>query len=222
MASRIVLDVIRMRDADRSAATRPESVKPVAFAAAGSFLLLAVTACSTTPGTPVPATPESSSAPTSTARSVPKVSNPLDATKYEQNPCSLLSQTQATEVINSVRNRQGKGLVAPICTWYDDRDNSVGLGLLPNQGGLAAAYSNSDSESGYFEVAPDVNGYPAVFAGTTDDRKRGGCQIAVGIKDDETFTASVMLDKSFPGYNDPCSLAAKTAAAAVTTLKAGA
>ncbi|EFL04774.1 predicted protein [Streptomyces sp. AA4] len=196
-------------------------MRPVVRTATGSLLLLAVTACSSTPGTPVPATPESTSA-TSTARSVPKVNNPLDATKYEQNPCALLSQAQATEVINAVRHRQGQGLVAPLCTWYDDRDNSVGLGLLPGQGGLAGAYTNSESESGYFEVAPDVNGYPAVFAGTTDDRKRGGCQIAVGIKDDETFTASVMLDKSFPGYADPCALAAKTAAAAVTTIKAGA
>ncbi|WP_409466870.1 DUF3558 domain-containing protein [Amycolatopsis sp. GA6-003] len=221
MANRIVLDVIRVRDADSSVATGPESAKPVAFAAAGSLLLLSLTACSSTPGTSVAATPESAS-PTSATRSVPKVNNPLNATKYEQNPCSLLSQAQATEVINAVRHRQGQGLVAPLCTWYDDRDNSVGLGLLPGQGGLAGAYANSDSKSGYFEVAPDVNGYPAVFAGTTDDRKRGGCQIAVGIKDDETFTASVMLDKSFPGYDDPCALATKTAAAAVTTIKAGA
>lgn len=197
-------------------------MKPITLATAGCLLLLAVTACSSTPGTPMPATSESSSAPTSTAHSVPKVSNPLDATKYEQNPCALLSQDQATQLISAVRHRQGQGIVAPICSWYDDRDNRVGLGLLPGQGGLAGAYTNADSESGYFETAPDVNGYPAVFAGTTDDRKRGGCQIAVGIKDDETFTASVLLDKSFPGYADPCALAAKTAAAAVTTLKAGA
>ncbi|WP_442893147.1 DUF3558 domain-containing protein [Amycolatopsis sp. VC5-11] len=196
-------------------------VKPIALAATGGLVLLAVTACSSTPGTPVPATPESSSAPTSTSRSVPKVSNPLDAAKYEQNPCALLSQAQATEVISSVRNRQGKGLVAPICTWYDADNNSVGLGLLPGQGGLAGAYTNADSESGYFEAAPDVNGYPAVFAGTTDDRKRGGCQIAVGIKDDELFTASVRLRTTSPLYNDPCSLAVKTATAAVTTIKAG-
>ncbi|WP_134731483.1 DUF3558 domain-containing protein [Amycolatopsis nivea] len=197
-------------------------VKRIALAATSGLVLLAVTACSSTPGTPVPATPESSSsAPTSTSRSVPKVSNPLDAAKYEQNPCALLSQAQATEVISSVRNRQGKGLVAPICTWYDADNNSVGLGLLPGQGGLAGAYTNADSESGYFEAAPDVNGYPAVFAGTTDDRKRGGCQIAVGIKDDELFTASVRLRTTSPLYNDPCSLAVKTAAAAVTTIKAG-
>ncbi|MBN9745299.1 DUF3558 domain-containing protein [Amycolatopsis sp. A1MSW2902] len=197
-------------------------VKRIALAATSGLVLLAVTACSSTPGTPVPATPESSSsATTSTSRSVPKVSNPLDAAKYEQNPCALLSQAQATEVISSVRNRQGKGLVAPICTWYDADNNSVGLGLLPGQGGLAGAYTNADSESGYFEAAPDVNGYPAVFAGTTDDRKRGGCQIAVGIKDDELFTASVRLRTTSPLYNDPCSLAVKTAAAAVTTIKAG-
>ncbi|UKD53999.1 DUF3558 domain-containing protein [Amycolatopsis sp. FU40] len=220
MARRIVLDVIR--DAAGSGVAGPESAKPVAFAAAGGLLLLAVAARSSNPETPVPATPESSSAPTSTAHNVPKVSNPFDAAKYEQNPYALLSDAQATEVIKAVRHRQDQGLVAPLCTWYDDRDNSVGLGLLPGQGGLAGAYTNADSESGYFEAVPDVNGYPAVSAGTTDARKRGGCQIAVGSKDDETFTASVLLDKSFPGYNDPCALAAKTAAAAVTTLKAGA
>ncbi|GAB3380080.1 DUF3558 domain-containing protein [Amycolatopsis echigonensis] len=214
MATCTVLDVIRLSRA-------AESAKP-ALTATGSLLLLAVTGCSSATETPIQTAPESSSAPTSASRSVPKVSNPLDAAKYEQNPGALLSQAQATQLINAVRRRQGQGLVAPSCAWYDDRDNSVGLGLLPGQGGLGGAYTKGDSESGYFEVAPDLNGYPGVFAGTTDDRRCGGCQIAVGIKDDEVFTASVMLDKSFPGHHDPCALAAQTAAAAVTTLKAGA
>ena len=193
----------------------------IVLASAAGLLLLSATACSTTPtpGTPGPAP---SAAPTSTSPSVPKVANPLDVAKYEQNPCALLSAAQATDLIKSVRNGQGKGLVAPICTWYDANGSSIGVGMVPGQGGLAGAYTNSDSQSGYFEAAPDVNGYPAVFAGTTDDRKRGGCQVAVGVKDDELFTTDVMLDKTSPDYSNPCPLAAKAAAAAITTIKAGA
>ncbi|MFD2466766.1 DUF3558 domain-containing protein [Amycolatopsis silviterrae] len=215
MATRTVLDVIRLPRAT-------EPAKPVALATTGSFLLLAMAACSSAPETPAQATLESSSASTSTARSVPKVSNPLDATKYEQNPCALLSQAQATELINAVRNRQAAGAVAPICSWYDADGNRIGLGLLPRQGGLASAYQHQDSQSGYFEAIPGINGYPAVLSGTTDSRKIGGCQAIVGIADDEAFTSSILLQPPSPLYQDPCSLAVKTAAAAITTIKDGA
>ncbi|MCG3757898.1 DUF3558 domain-containing protein [Amycolatopsis sp. Poz14] len=196
-------------------------VKTTVYAAAGALLLLTVTACSSNPGTPAPATSESSAAPPSSTSNVPKVSNPLDAAKYEQNPCALLSQAQATQLINSVRNRQAAGAVAPICSWIDADGNRIGLGLLPHQGGLASAYQHQDSQSGYFEAIPDINGYPAVLSGTTDSRKSGGCQAIVGIKDDETFTSSILLQPQSPLYQDPCSLAVKTAAAAITTIKAG-
>ncbi|UKD54000.1 DUF3558 domain-containing protein [Amycolatopsis sp. FU40] len=197
-------------------------MKTTVYAAAGALLLLTATACSSNPGTPTPATSESSAAPSSTASNVPRVTSPLDATKYEQNPCALLSQAQATQLINSVRNRQAAGAVAPICSWYDADGNSVGLGLLPHQGGLASAYQHQDSQSGYFEAIPDIDGYPAVLSGTTDSRKSGGCQAIVGITDDETFTSSILLQPQSPLYQDPCSLAVKTAAAAITTIKAGA
>ncbi|MFB9930672.1 DUF3558 domain-containing protein [Amycolatopsis halotolerans] len=196
-------------------------MKTTVYAAAGALLLLTVTACSSKPGTPAPATSESSAAPPSTARSVPRVTSPLDATKYEQNPCALLSQAQATQLISSVRNRQAAGAVAPICSWYDADGNRIGLGLLPHQGGLASAYQHQDSQSGYFEAIPDIDGYPAVLSGTTDSRKSGGCQAIVGIADDETFTSSILLQPASPLYQDPCSLAVKTAAAAITTIKAG-
>nr|WP_245573260.1 DUF3558 domain-containing protein [Amycolatopsis benzoatilytica] len=191
----------------------------IAAGPAVGLLLLATAACSSTPGTPAPA---ASAAPSSSSPSVPKVNAPLDAAKYEQNPCALLSSAQATEVIKSVRNRQGKGLVGPICTWNDADSNSVAVGLVPGQGGLASSYAYRDSAAGYFQVAPDVNGYPAVYTSPSDDRKNGGCQAVVGIKDDETLTSSVLLDKTSPDYRDPCSLAAKAAAAAVATIKAGA
>jgi hypothetical protein len=190
--------------------------------AAACLALFAVTACSSTPGTASPADSSAPSAPSSSTPTVPQVTNPLDVGKYEQDPCAVLTPTQATQVFQAVRNRKSSGNFAPRCTWYDSKDNSVSLSFLPGQGGLSTSYKNGANSGGYFEPAPEVSGYPAVFSAVLDDRKNGGCQIGVGVKNDEIFTFSAILGKTSPSYSDPCSLVTKAAEAAVTTIKAGA
>ncbi|WP_116202498.1 DUF3558 domain-containing protein [Amycolatopsis circi] len=191
-------------------------------AAATAILLLTLTACTSNPGSPAPSTPSTSLATSSAAPDVPQVANPLDVAKYEQNPCTLLTQAQAKQVIESVRTTTDAGAGAPICSWYGPDNSSVGIGFVPNGGGLASAYQYKDSSSGYFEKAPDTDGYPTVLSGPTDDRKKGGCQAIVGVKNDETFTSSVILRQSSPHYSDPCALAITAATAAIKTIKAGA
>ncbi|MFF0149154.1 uncharacterized protein DUF3558 [Amycolatopsis sulphurea] len=193
--------------------------KIIARGAVGGLLLLAATACSSAPGTPSPA---SSSAPIDSAPNVPQVTSPLDVGKYEQDPCAVLSKAQATEVFQALRNRTSSGNFAPRCTWYDSKDNSISISFLPGQGGLSTSYKNGAGAGGYFEAAPDVSGYPAVYSAVLDDRKSGGCQIGVGVKNDEIFTFSAILDKASPSYGDPCSLVTRAAEAAVATIKAGA
>lgn len=197
-------------------------VKPIASAAgAAAILLLALTACSS-PNGGQPAPASSNPASSSTAASdVPKVANPLDVAKYEQDPCSVLTQAQAAQAFNAVRNRKIAGNVAPVCTWNDSENSSLAIGLLPGQGGLATVYQNR-SNSGYFEPAPSIDGYPAVFTNVLDNRSDGGCQVAVGVRADEAFTSSVILFKKSPSYGDPCSVALKAAGAALATIKAGA
>ncbi|WP_116202500.1 DUF3558 domain-containing protein [Amycolatopsis circi] len=175
--------------------------------------VLVVAGCSAAPA-PVP--PVASSAPPE----VPRVTQPLDVAKYERAPCSLLTQAQAAEVFNAVRNRKIAGNVAPVCTWNNSENSSLAIGLLPGQGGLATVYQNRSS-SGYFEPAPSVDGYPAVFTNVLDNRSDGGCQIAVGVRADEAFTSSVILFKQSPAYDDPCAVALKAATAVVATLEAG-
>ena len=196
--------------------------------AAGALLALTVaSSCSTTVAqqTPIASSPsapsETGSAP-GTSSAAPQVRNPLDTAKFDQQPCTALTQAQATQIANLISGQQSAGNVAPVCTWTDADHNRVTVGFLPGNGGLATVYKTRDSASGYFEVAPDVAGYPAVFSATSDLRKDGGCQVVVGVRDDEAFTANVGLLQSSPNYSDPCSLAAKTAEAVVTTLKAGA
>lgn len=196
--------------------------KIITRAAATGLLLIAGTACSSTPGTPNPASSSARSSPTNSAPNAPQVTNPLDVGKYEQDPCAVLTKAQATEVFQAVRNRTSSGNFAPRCTWYDSKDNSISISFLPGQGGLSTSYKNGGGSGGYFEAAPDVSDYPAVYSAVLDDRKSGGCQIGVGVKNDEIFTLSAILDKNSPSYSDPCSLVRKVAEAAVTTIKAGA
>ncbi|SFN91991.1 DUF3558 domain-containing protein [Amycolatopsis rubida] len=197
--------------------------KTIAVAAATGVLLLAATACSSNPGTPAPAASGTPSAPVSSGPQAPRVSNPLAVGKYEQDPCTVLTPAQATEILNSVRHSQSDGNAAPICNWFDADDSGLTIGFVPHQGGLSTVYENTATSSvGYFKVGPDIAGYPSAFFSNLDDRNRGGCQLAVGVTDDEAFTSSVILQKSSPSYADPCSLAVKAATAAVTTIKAGA
>ncbi|RJQ84463.1 DUF3558 domain-containing protein [Amycolatopsis panacis] len=191
---------------------------------APSLLLLVAAACSSTPGTLSPESSASAPAsPSSAGPQVPQVTSPLDVAKYEQDPCSALTSTQAKQVIGAARSSKDDGNVAPMCTWFDSDNSGISLGFLPGQGGLATTYKNSiDAGGGYFEVSPAVSGYPAAFSAVYDSRKSGGCQIAVGVTNNETFTVSSLLRKSSPFYGDPCSLVTKIAEAAVTTIKAGA
>ncbi|WP_336160416.1 DUF3558 domain-containing protein [Amycolatopsis sp. VC5-11] len=173
----------------------------------GSVLVLA--GCSA-----APAPLSESSAPPE----VPQVPHPLNVRKYEQDPCALLPQ--AAEVFGAVRNRKITGNVAPVCSWNDRENSSLAVGLVPGQGGLATVYGNRSS-TGYFEPAPSIDGYPAVYTNVLDNRSDGGCQVAVGVRSDETFTSSVILFPRSPSYADPCAVALKAATAVVATLRAG-
>ncbi|WP_033291231.1 DUF3558 domain-containing protein [Amycolatopsis jejuensis] len=193
--------------------------KTINRAAAIGLVLLAATACSSTPGTP----PASTAPPSSTGPQVPQVANPLNVGKYEQDPCAALTQAQATEVFGAVRNRKAPGNVAPACAWNDSDNSSIHLGFLPGQGGLQTVYKNSiDAGGGYFEPSPAISDHPAAFSGVHDDRQSGGCQVFVGVTNEETFSVSSNLRPSSSSYRDPCALVTKVAEAALATIKAGA
>ncbi|WP_329057064.1 DUF3558 domain-containing protein [Amycolatopsis sp. NBC_01488] len=181
-----------------------------------------MSACTTPVSQQTPMATSGPSTPTGTSLTAPPVPSPLDTAKVEQDPCSALSQAQAAQVANLTSNRKSDGNVAPICTWTDSDHNSVAIGFVPANGGLATVYKNQDNKSGYFKVAPDVGGYPAAFFGAADFRNDGGCQIAVGVKNDEVFTVNVEFQNSSPYYSDPCAISAKAAEAVVSTLKGGA
>lgn len=185
-------------------------------------VLGAVAACSTPVSQQTPIASSSPSAPAGTSLSAPPVPSPLETSKFEQDPCNVLTQAQASQVANLTSNRKADGNVAPICVWTDADHNRVTFGFVPGSGGLATVYKNQGNKSGYFKVAPVVGGYPAAFFGPSDDRNDGGCQVAVGVRNDEVITVGVTFRQSSPYYSDPCAITVKAAEAAVSTLKGGA
>ncbi|MFF0149211.1 DUF3558 domain-containing protein [Amycolatopsis sulphurea] len=196
--------------------------KALARSAMIAAALLVATACSSTSGTPSPAT----SAPpvsTSTGPAVPQVSNPLNASKFEQDPCGLLTRAQAGQFIEGVRTSGKSSGRIPMCNWHGENGSGFGVSFIVGQGGLATVYKNGQNGgAGYFEPAPDVSGYPAAFTATMDDRKSGGCQIMVGITNDELVVVGAALWTSSPAYNAPCPVVTKAAELVVAKLKDGA
>jgi hypothetical protein len=197
-------------------------MKLIVIAGVAATTLLALAACTTPVNSPTPLASSGPSSPTSSKLTAPQVPNPLDVSKFEQDPCSVLSQAQASQVANLTTSSKADGTVAPICSWADDDHNTVAFGFVPGNGGLTTSYKNQDNKSGYFAVAPDIGGYPAAFLGPVDDRDDGDCQVAVGVTNDEVITVNASFRDSSPYYSDPCSLAVKAAEAAMATLKGGA
>lgn len=183
---------------------------------------LVLTGCSQqTPGNGS-ATPSASNSPTSNGPVVPQVTNPLDTTKFEQNPCGVLSPEQAQQVANLTTSKLDAGAPGgPICAWRDENHNSIGFSLN-RTGGLTTLYRNHRPDDGYFEPVASVSGYPAVFASLVDGRSTGSCVLSVGVSNDVAMVVDAILGGTSPDQKNPCPLAQKAAEAAIATLKAGA
>ena len=109
----------------------------------------------------------------------------------------------------------------PSCDWVSNGKGSTVAILTGNRdrgaGGLVAVYRGKQAGLyAYAEPAPDVEGYPAVYAQITDRRSAGECGIFVGIADDLTFTVK---NSGFEGAQGSCDAVQKVAAAVVKTLK---
>lgn len=199
------------------------------FAACGAAL--ALTACTTSSaGTPTsePGRPSSSStgsAPSSDSDTygAPRVENPLDATRFLNDPCSVLTPAQLTTFGVS---RPGTGdtespiakAAGPICNWHADPgvDSTIGVTWQRgNKNGLADLYRMRDEVTEYF-IETTVSGYPAVFNSPVDSRNDGHCGIAVGVSDTLTFTASESGTLDAEGA---CARAKQVAAAVIVTMK---
>jgi hypothetical protein len=185
-------------------------------------------------GTATPSTPTGGDS-TSTGRSTPTttpsggapaVKNPLDASKFIPQPCTALSANTLKQLnvsrpgIPDTESAVAKGS-GPFCIWHTDdqpTNMSYGVGFLTaNKNGLSDTYRGGKKAfPGYFEPT-EVDGYPAVFNGLTEDRPSGACNITVGISSSLAFRVGLEGNKDVG--TKACDLVKQVAAAVIQTLK---
>jgi hypothetical protein len=189
-------------------------------------------ACTTTKdGTASPSSTGSASTDSPSADSeVPKVSDPLDASKYAADPCGLVPADVLTSLRlpvpgeNRSAGNDSRITAGPSCSW---KIRGEGMGVLltlgtanrdRGAGGLAGLYAGYKQRTfiRYLEHAPDVDGYPAIYYGLADQRSTGSCGLGVGIADD---LAVDVYAQGYNGQDDSCGTAARIAAAMIKTLK---
>lgn len=191
----------------------------ITLALAATALAL-VAGCSTGTGTATPTTTAATTA-TLPAYGAPKVDRPLDTTKYQQNPCSVLTPAQ----LPALGDHGGQGTPEPLasCNWADPTSaNVLGDGFdnqTGNRTGLSGTYQN---RSGYQIFQPtQIAGYPAVIVVQQGHGGQGECDVEVGTADDLEVDFNVVLNQGYPNYGTPCVVAQQLAQAGVTTMKSG-
>jgi hypothetical protein len=190
------------------------------------------TACTTTTGgTASPSTAGSSATDAPSADpDVPKVSVPLDASKYVSDTCAIVPQDVLTPLrYTDPGAYQAKGDTAftqagPSCSWTRHGEGiglsvEIGTGTRDRgAGGLAGLYNGYQNKTfiRFLERAPDVEGYPAVYFGIQDDRPKGNCGLGLGIADD---LAVDVYAQGYQGPDDSCAAATQVASSIIKTLK---
>jgi hypothetical protein len=200
------------------------------------LLCLAVAGCTTVSrGEPTPAptsqmSTTGSSPPSSSggeddlpSHGAPKVEEPLeDTSRFEQNPCSVLTTAQAQELDLPASGEQEDGALGLDCEWFNsDTRGEVTIGFLTNsRNGLSGFYAaNQRGEYPYFIELPPIEGYPAIASDVVDRRSEGACIVDVGVTDQLAFGVYLVLSQVNVRKKDPCETAALVAGMALRTMK---
>lgn len=153
----------------------------------------------------------------------PKVDDPLDTTRFQQDPCLALTASQAQKELNLPPS--GKPEAATLgksCEWRNpDTRGAVHIGFLTgNPRGLSGLYAaNQRGEYPYFNILSPIEGYPAVASDIEDRRPRGICIVVIGVTDQLTFDVYLQLSQANVGKLEPCEMAAQVAGKALRTMK---
>jgi hypothetical protein len=201
-----------------AARCRPMLVQRFSAMIGLSAVMMILAGCTTaSQGEPIPAstveaTSADSSQPTSSGPELPyagapKVDNPLDTSRFQQDPCQALSPDQ----VQYLGFESGKPRDMPLgnaCEWSKDGSlASVTVHFLDRSPyGLSAEYqANKDGKTGFFQVLPSIEGFPAVATAVVDDRDGGTCAVVVGVSDEISFEVPISLSMENIGKKDPAS-----------------
>ncbi|MDV6012567.1 DUF3558 domain-containing protein [Haloechinothrix sp. LS1_15] len=207
--------------------TTPRHTTAVAALAALAMLL---TACAeSTDGTPE--TPndnseqdEQHSSPELPHSGAPPVDDPIDTTRFEEDPCLALSDQQLTEYGYEYEDVEARVTMHAdhVCEWNMGRgEGTFVIGFtVENQHGLSGVYQAHGLETWeVFDQADPVHGHPALFADPIDARERGACNVIFGANDELAVWVTMDAGRHSPHRDAPCRAAYELAELAVETMK---
>ncbi|HEX7660068.1 MAG TPA: DUF3558 domain-containing protein [Pseudonocardiaceae bacterium] len=200
------------------------AIVPVAL---GLVALAALAACSSDNANAVTPSTTSTTLPTSTtsdtitaiATTAPKVTNPLDASKFLQSPCTALTTSDLDGIaVGDAKVQSSPSNLGPDCDWQGGAFGASGAISISwetiDKNGLSDLYAQR--ANAYYWIPTTVSGYPAVFSDPLADlRSQGSCTINVGVSDSLFFLAST---NGAPDANTACSRAQQAAADVIKNL----
>lgn len=153
----------------------------------------------------------------------PRVRVPLNDARLVSDPCSALStpQLQGIGFTGAIKTTVKDLAVGNVCSWDDDSIGTVGasVGVAVQTTlvhGLSDIYAQHATLAYFLPVT--INGYPAVLAGTEDQRSTGTCDLNLGVSD--TSVLSIEYDQMDLG-SSACDQVQALARAVVETLQGG-
>ncbi|MYW91220.1 DUF3558 domain-containing protein [Amycolatopsis rubida] len=154
---------------------------------------------------------------------VPKVANPLDVSRFRQNPCDALASGQVSDLLggNVRAEPDPHGPGGPACGWFSQAQVVIVFPTVDKLG-LTSIYRAKGGVYPFFLPLDPVAGYPVVAYGTDDPRARfGECTVALGTSDRETVDVSITQSPAHKGDKDPCQSARDVAAQVLDNLRRG-
>jgi hypothetical protein len=197
-----------------------------------SALLLTLVACSpTNPGKPsIPSAGPTTDSSAETSKAVPgpgvpKVTQPIDVTRFKAAPCDALSGSQVAALLGSGSSAKPdlRAPAGPTCDWDSASVSQAGVGVIfvtADQFGLTSVYEAKGKQYQFVEPLEAISGFPTVAYGVNDERTtRGRCAVALGVSDTQAVDVHVAQSESNIGKKDPCAAAHDVAAQVLSNLR---
>lgn len=181
------------------------------------------TASDSSPSDSRSASPTQSQHPSGSPKA-PDVTDPIDTTAFEENPCSVLTKPQLNQLSIATAPKQEMTESGPSCKWGDVFDDGISISgafITEKPSSINGLYRNSALERYSYFIPVNIDGYPAAFLQVADRRGNGSCGIGIGVRDELVYSISFRLSSEHPGYSDPCSVLKKVAEMTVQTMTQG-
>ncbi|MFF0144502.1 uncharacterized protein DUF3558 [Amycolatopsis sulphurea] len=199
---------------------------PVTVSLAAAAVVLA--GCAGESGIAAPASP---APPTSTGLrfGAPAVPAPLNPASIEKAPCDAMTADQVASLGAPLKTARSKPAdpTGPACSWifdYEDVISAVTGAVFtadPTHGGISGLYGQKQF-NGLTRFEPfSANGYPGVIYDAATNSPPGSCGLAVGLRDDLTYTISVDIDGLKHPFAEGCELGKKVAGYVIQYLQKG-